>query len=356
MADIVGKVLSVDTRPLGENLLTDAAAGATVLSVVDASPFVDTSGAVVIDGFAYQVANVDVDLDVLNLASPTSVAIPADSFVEVFPSTPEKYATVDLGNDSGESVEALVPHALVELLPDGVRDPLDQETVVLDPGGYGLTVSDVLGKSLATNVIDLGRFTPAVIALITMRFDTVAGRDAALADIVTEGMQAYVKETNLSYQYASGQWVPLLTFIRKGVDQSAPNTTYVGDNQLQVTLVPGWYRIEALLHVRGNPDADISIKWSFSGVVQTGDSRHCLGPATSADTGFSTPMRSTGNNYTSEIRYGVADVSSDLAIREDLLFQVTTTGLLQLWFAEYASASGSVVLGEQSRLFITKVQ
>jgi hypothetical protein len=350
----MGKVLSVDTRPLGEVLSTPALAGATTLSVIDASPFVGTSGVVVIDGAAYQFSAVNVDNDTLTLTAPLSIAIDTDSLVEVYPSTPEKYATVDLGGDGGEAVQALVPHALVELLPDGLRDPLDQETVVLDPSGYALTVSDVLGKSLATNVISLERFTPEVIALITMRFDTTAQRDAALTPV--EGMSAYVAETNLDYTYSSGQWVPQLQFIRKGVDQSNSSTTYVGDNQLQMTLVPGWYRIEAFLHVRGNPDGDVKIMWTFSGTLTTGDSRICQGPATNADTGFATEMRTTGNNYTSTIRYGVADASSDLAVTEDLLFNVSGTGVVQLWFAQYNSASGSVVLGAQSRLYVTKVQ
>lgn len=357
MADIIGKVLSVDTRPLGENLVNDAGVGATTLSVIDASPFVGSaSGVVVIDGAAYQVAAVDVDLDTITLTTPLTTPAPADSLVEVFPSTPEKYATVDLGSEEGEAVLALVPHALVELLPDGVRDTMDQETVVLDPSGVELTVSDVLGKSLATNVITLDRFTPAVIALITMRFDTVAQRDAALADLLTEGMEAYVKETNLSYQYSLGQWVPMLTFIRKGVDQLAGTPTFVADTQFRVTLVPGWYRIEAFLHLRGNPDGDVAIKWSFSGGLSTGNSRICQGPGSDTTTGAQTQMRSTGNSYTSSIRYGVADVTSDLAITEDLLFNVNTTGLLQLWFAQAQSSSGSATMGEQSRLYITKVQ
>lgn len=203
--------------------------------------------------------------------------------------------------------------------------------------------------------VGVGALTGALGSLVDPRFQTIAERDAAFPN-PTEGLGAYVYETGLTYQFSAGQWVPVLTFIRKGVDQSASSTTYVADQQLNATLVPGWYRIEALLHVRGNPDADITIRWSYSGIVQTGDSRHCLGPATSADTGFSTLMRSTGNAYTSEIRYGLADVSSDLGIREDLLFYVTTAGVLQLWFAEYNSASGSVVMGEQSRMFITKVR
>jgi hypothetical protein len=357
VSDIIGKVLSVDTRPLGENLVNDAGVGATMLYVVDASPFVGTSsGVVAIDGSAYLVASVDVDRDIIFLATPLTTAAPADSLVEVFPATPEKYATVDLGNEEGEAVLALVPHALVELLPDGVRDAMDQETVVLDPTGVELTVSDVLGKSLATSVIDLDRFTPEVIALITMRFDTVADRDSALAEMLTEGMEAYVKETNLSYQYSLGEWVPLLTFIRKGVDQANSSTTFAADDAFRVTLVPGWYRIEAFLHLRGNPDGDVAVKWSFSGELLTADSRICQGPSSSTSTGASTLMRSTGNSYSSSIRYGVADVTSDLAVTEDLLFNVASTGLLQLLFAQAQSASGAATVGEQSRLYISKVR
>lgn len=199
-----------------------------------------------------------------------------------------------------------------------------------------------------------GALDAQLLALVLGRFATLEERDA-LIPTPQEGQKAFVVATNLDYQYASGQWVPMLQFVRKNTDQANSSTTLAADTILKATLVPGWYRIEALLHLRGDSTGDMVVRWSYSGVVATGDSRLCLGPSSESNTGASTTMRSTGNNYASSIRYGVTDSASDVAVREDLLFQVTSTGVLQLWFAQAQSAPGSVTMGAQSRLFITKV-
>lgn len=218
---------------------------------------------------------------------------------------------------------------------------------------YRWSGSDTVGVWVAVP-IGQGALDRQLLALVLGRFATVDERDLLIPTPV-EGQKAFVVSTNLDYQYSAGQWVPMLQFVRKGSDQSNSSTTLVNDSRLQVQLVPGLYRVEAILHLRGSASGDMVLQWSYSGTVLTGDSRHCLGPSSETTTGASTTMRSTGNNLTSRIRYGVVDATSDVAVREDLHLEVTTAGLLQLWFAQAESASGSVTMGEQSRLIITKV-
>lgn len=143
---LVGKILSVDSRNLAEPTTTDKLPGATTLDVADGSSFDAAGGTVLVDGMPLGYLSADYDLDQLTLEVPLTVAMPTDTLVEVVPATPVRTALVDLGAD-GEAAPVEVPHALAALLEDGIRSPEQQEAVYVERREDGsLMLLDVTGQ------------------------------------------------------------------------------------------------------------------------------------------------------------------------------------------------------------------
>ncbi|GAB2575980.1 hypothetical protein [Microlunatus antarcticus] len=354
MAELLGRVLSVDTRNAAENTVSDAAVGASVLYVNDAAPFAGGSGAFLVDGTAYAYVSADLDADTLLLASPLTTALPADSRCEVFPPSPEKLATVEVGG-GGESTEVLVPHALVELLPDGIRDPLDQETVTIETGGDALIITDVRGMPLAQGVVAQWRLDPQLVALITMRFDDAASRDA-LIPVPLEGMSAYLADTGLQYAYSGGQWVPQLVYVKKAANTSvASSTTLIDDPHLFVDLVPGTYRVELFVHGTGaNSGGDIKAAWSYSGGAIVTGNRTARGMAVAGTDGTGALARSSGHFVDTAVAYGLEAAATD-AFSEDILLRVATSGRFQMRWAQNVADSTPTTVTAASRIYITRL-
>ena len=154
-----GRVLSVDTRNAGEPTTAAAALGATVVNVLDAATFDEAGGQVSIGGTVYPYLTTNVTTDTLILLATLKAAVDEGALVEVYPPTPEKVALVELGG-GGDAIPVLIPHALVEGFPEGIRDYEDQETVIVDD--ESTTITDVVGEPLTAAAIDADRLAVGV--------------------------------------------------------------------------------------------------------------------------------------------------------------------------------------------------
>jgi hypothetical protein len=161
--ELYGTVLSVDTRNLGEPTVAFAAAGQTTLYVDDAASFNSLGGQALVDGVLYSYAEIDVEVNTLELLTVLEADVPEGALVEVVPASPVKVASVDLGGE-GDAVPVIVPHALVEELVDGVRDEHTSETVLCDLKGAQLVIVDVVGQPLTKGTIDPDRLNLGQVA------------------------------------------------------------------------------------------------------------------------------------------------------------------------------------------------
>lgn len=149
-----GFVHDAHVRTFGSQMLTVANIGDTSLFVQDAFDFIETGGSLRItssDGVddvvtPYDYLLADPELDVITLAAPLTMIADVGDRVEVWPTAQEKIAEVVLV-DTEESITAQVAHALVDLIPEGIRDEDDQEfvTVELQEGGQW-TVTNAVDK------------------------------------------------------------------------------------------------------------------------------------------------------------------------------------------------------------------
>lgn len=149
MTYMAGKLLSVETRNLGEPLTVAASIGATSLSVEDATTFDENGGAVTIEGVTYSYSGITVDPDTLILTAATTVALDEGVKVDVFPASPVKTALVSL-EDGGDTIPATVPHTLLEKFADGTRDVSQAEAVTLERrGNYEFVLVDSVAEPLS---------------------------------------------------------------------------------------------------------------------------------------------------------------------------------------------------------------
>lgn len=142
MVNEVGKVVEVVTRVASLEVAEPVVEGAMTVEVVDGDE-APAAGVVSVDGAPIEyVAIVD---DVVTLAGPSPVALDAGELLVLEPRTPETVAAVRVDVDQ-DSIDALVPHHLRAMLPDGVRDDADAETVHVELRGSRWTVVDVVGR------------------------------------------------------------------------------------------------------------------------------------------------------------------------------------------------------------------
>lgn len=154
MTSLYGKVLSVETRNLSEPVVAAASIGATSLVVADASTFDENGGVIVVNGEQLAYTATDVDTDTLTLAAALVTAVADQDLAEVFPATPVKTATVDLGED-GDPIPATVLHSLLDKLPDGIRVAGSEESVTIEQRGtYEFVVSDLVGETLTQQSLE----------------------------------------------------------------------------------------------------------------------------------------------------------------------------------------------------------
>lgn len=155
-----GKVLEVGPYHTGDNLDGDHASGTRLLQLHDVSDFGDfvlndgTESYPILLAFneaTYSVVAKDTELNQLTL-DPASPGLSVgfvddgnqDSRVFLTPLSQERWATVEVDDDQAP-VMALIPHDLENRFADGIRDPFDQETVIIDLVDEGWQVVDLVG-------------------------------------------------------------------------------------------------------------------------------------------------------------------------------------------------------------------
>ena len=142
-----GLILEVSSYPAGDELDIDHLTGVTTLTLVDVSDFVtdDGTGALTLAGVTYDYGAVNEELNTLTIIQPLEADLEAGEKVNVSPLVIEKWAMVEV-QENEDVILALVPHALYDRLQDGVRDPEEQEPVLIEQRDGDHYVADVLGS------------------------------------------------------------------------------------------------------------------------------------------------------------------------------------------------------------------
>lgn len=155
-----GKITNVWYSPLGSELVLDAAAGQATLVVDDAYDFNATGGTLrltTVDDVTVDLiyTSADVDNDTITLSANLADLWPLGTQVAVLPLGQQKKAQVDL-SDGDEGPIAIVPLSLDALLDDGIREPDEQEAVLVsdDSGRWEIMSVDdqqatVMGSSVS---------------------------------------------------------------------------------------------------------------------------------------------------------------------------------------------------------------
>lgn len=194
-----------------------------------------------------------------------------------------------------------------------------------------------------------------------MRFANATARTAQLPS-PAEGMRSYLADTGLDYIYKGSAWTASRQFLKKAAAQSVTSSaTVVDDTDLQTTLVPGTFRIEAFLHASGAAAGDIKTTWTFAGTASD-SSRSCFGPGVNttnveaAVTAATTVgvNRSSTHFITTEVSYGV-DGTNTSAIHEDLYLVISAGGILKLRWAQNTSNGTASTLSVASRLYVSRL-
>lgn len=176
-----GFIHDARVRTFGSQVLTAASVGATSLSIQDAFDFIETGGALRVTSFdgtddvvtPYDYTSADPDLDVIILAVPLTMAAAEGDRVEVWPLAQEKVAEVVLV-DTEEAITAQVTHALVDLIPEGIREDESREfvTVELQEGGQWL-VTNATGEPPAIQSTNFDGDTGWLMDAESIQFENV---------------------------------------------------------------------------------------------------------------------------------------------------------------------------------------
>jgi hypothetical protein len=146
---IQGTVQAVDQVQLGDYLLNAVSIGGTSLALSDTSDFDEAGGTLLMDdGAVLAYTSCDDDLDIVYLTVPLVAAYAAEAIVLVQPTATEWRAQVllDDADEVGEPIVAVVSHALIPSMPEGIRSVADQESVVLDDSSGEWLVTNILGR------------------------------------------------------------------------------------------------------------------------------------------------------------------------------------------------------------------
>lgn len=167
-----GAILDVDVTIVGDELDVDHLAGATTLYVVGTDDFDPAGGTVEVAGIPYLYTVVNTTAQTLTLTTGLLGDAEASTRVNVSPIRQEKWAKVELQNDD-DVVLALVPHALWDRIAEGVRDPENQELVIIEQQEGDWLVQDVIASTpvITTAYTDLTK-DPVIGDLISDVLDT----------------------------------------------------------------------------------------------------------------------------------------------------------------------------------------
>jgi hypothetical protein len=153
---LYGTIADVSTTNLGENLTAAAILGATTLSVTYPPTFDEAGGQVLINGEIYSYTGIDADLGTITLASGLLAAADDDDRVEIYPARPVKVAMVEFDVDETDALPITVPHAMKDVLADGMREPGAGESVLIEERSSGEQyIADVLAAPANTQASEL---------------------------------------------------------------------------------------------------------------------------------------------------------------------------------------------------------
>lgn len=163
--DQTGRVSAVTAEPLGDELAEAATAGASFVTVDDAADFNEDGGFVLIAEQVLEYETVDDETGVLTFADSVVLDADADAGDRVDLWDPEAgsvsmewvaYVVVEGSALAEDTVEAVIEHALIPFLPEGIRQT-QGEGVTLSWIGDELFVTNILGK---TPLFDAGLLDP----------------------------------------------------------------------------------------------------------------------------------------------------------------------------------------------------
>lgn len=144
-------------------------------------------------------------------------------------------------------------------------------------------------------------------------------------------------------------------YIRKGTTESVTSSTTVqDDDHLLVALPVGTWEVEAFLAPTGVTGGDCRVVWSNTGTM-TFLGRFCRGPGAGATDILDGTFTGNTRAITSEIVYGTSSTSTQIAVYERILVEVTATGTLQLRWAQGTSSGTATVMNGSSQLIITPI-
>jgi len=149
-----------------------------------------------------------------------------------------------------------------------------------------------------------------------------------------------------------GAWLPLMR--RKSAPATRTNTaTAAVDTDFSLTLAPGYWRVNAVLHYSGPAAADMRVRWVFTGAG--GGQRSVLAPDVSTTNVLAGPMRSSQHTLlNTDVPFGTDGINTGVGY-EDLLVSVTSPGQLELWWAQQTANATGTTLGTNSRLIAQRL-
>lgn len=145
-----GQLSDVTNVRIGTETLSANIVGDQTLFVYDSSDFDDQGGQLVIyvdDVTTYQLGYTtkDDDLGTITLTSPLTVAVEAETMIFIYPYANEKQGQVIVDGDE-DVVVARIPYNLSSQLNEGIRDPSQYESVLIQLQGSEYVLVDLPGK------------------------------------------------------------------------------------------------------------------------------------------------------------------------------------------------------------------
>lgn len=143
-----GFILEVSITRVGSELDVDHALGATALIVEDVTPFLDDDGPidqVEVNGAVLNIVSVNEATRTITVDVGLSEEMLGGEPVFTYPVSLEKWAMTEV-NGQDEPVSALVGGDVYDKITDGVRDPEEQEAVVLELQNGDWTIVNLVGE------------------------------------------------------------------------------------------------------------------------------------------------------------------------------------------------------------------
>lgn len=178
-----GLILEVSTSPVGDELASDHSVAVSTINVTSVDDFdLENGGYVSLNGTVYTYTTVDPVALTIAITPALVEDLLASEKVLVYPLVSEKWAMVEVQQDE-DPVSALIPHSLWDRLDEGVRDPEEQESAVLEARNGDLVVVDVLGSAPRVS----GEYTtPTTVTVSPEIADLLAQLQAQVLDNTTQ--------------------------------------------------------------------------------------------------------------------------------------------------------------------------